>query len=183
MDGRFVPNLGLGLPVVEAVRRGTSLPLEVHLMIEQPERYVDAFARAGADTIIVHQEASLHLHRTVQLIRQVGKKGGVALNPATPAGVLEEIVEALDVVLVMTVNPGFGGQPFIASMLTKIHVISQLLQARQASCELAVDGGIDIHTAPSAIAAGARVLVAGTAIFGDKDGPGAGLRRLMQVCR
>jgi ribulose-phosphate 3-epimerase len=181
MDGRFVPNISLGLPIVEAMRRGTSLPLEMHLMIVEPERYVDAFMHAGADVVIVHQEATPHLHRTVEQIKQLSKKAGVALNPSTPASTLEDLIEELDVLLVMTVNPGFGGQRFISSMLPKIQRARQLLQRYQAACELEVDGGIDVHTAPLAVHAGADVLVAGTAIFGDKDGPRAGLQRLMQV--
>ena len=181
MDGRFVPNISLGLPIVEAMRRGTSLPLEMHLMIVEPERYVDAFMHAGADIVIVHQEASPHLHRTVQQIKQLSKKAGVALNPSTPTGTLEDLIEELDILLVMTVNPGFGGQRFIRSMLPKIQRARQLLQQCHADCELEVDGGVDVHTAPLAVQAGADVLVAGTAIFGDKDGPRAGLQRLMQV--
>ena len=181
MDGRFVPNISLGLPIVEAMRRGTSLPLEMHLMIVEPERYVDAFMHAGADIVIVHQEASPHLHRTVQQIKQLSKKAGVALNPSTPTGTLEDLIEELDILLVMTVNPGFGGQRFIKSMLPKIQRARQLLQRGHADCELEVDGGVDVHTAPLAVQAGADVLVAGTAIFGDKDGPRAGLQRLMQV--
>ena len=181
MDGRFVPNISLGIPIVEAMRRGTSLPLEMHLMIVEPERYVDAFIDAGADLVIVHQEATPHLHRTVQRIKQLGKKAGVGLNPSTPTGTLEDLIEALDVLLVMTVNPGFGGQRFIESTLPKIQRARQLLQSCHADCELEVDGGIDVHSAPLAVHAGADVLVAGTAIFGDRDGPKAGLQHLMQV--
>ncbi len=181
MDGHFVPNISVGIAVVEAVRRGTALLLETHLMIEQPERYIEPFAIAGSDTIIVHAEVSPHLHRTVQLIKGVGSKAGVALNPSTPAGVLEDIVEELDLILVMTVNPGFGGQRFIESSLRKIRKIRHLLHERHVPCELAVDGGIDVQTVPLAIDAGADVLVAGTAVFGDSEGPEAGLRRLMQA--
>ncbi len=182
MDGYFVPNISLGIPIVEAVRQGTSRPLEAHLMIGQPERYVEAFANAGSDIIIVHQESSPHLHRTIQLIKQLGKKAGVALNPSTPANTLEDIIEQVDLVLVMTVNPGFGGQSFIQSMLGKIRKVRQLLQERHPACELEVDGGINLHTAPLVVEAGADVLVAGTAIFGDREGPGAGLQRLRQIC-
>jgi ribulose-phosphate 3-epimerase len=181
MDGRFVPNISLGLPIVEAMRRGTSLPLEMHLMIVEPERYVDAFIHAGADIVIVHQEATPHLHRTVQQIKQRSKKAGVALNPSTPTGTLEDLIEELDILLVMTVNPGFGGQRFIESMLPKIQRARRLLQQCHADCELEVDGGVDVHTAPLAVHAGADVLVAGTAIFGDKDGPKAGLLRLIEA--
>jgi ribulose-phosphate 3-epimerase len=180
MDGRFVPNLSLGVPVVAAARRGTRRPLEVHLMIEAPENYIEAFSAAGADTLIVHQENSPHLHRTVQQIRSLGKRAGVALNPATAAAVLEAIVEQLDLVLVMTVNPGFGGQRFIAATLDKIRGLRGTLERRNPDCELEVDGGIAPETAPLVVAAGATVLVAGTSIFGDSAGPGAALRRLAQ---
>jgi ribulose-phosphate 3-epimerase len=183
MDGRFVPNISLGIPIVEAMRRGTSLPLEMHLMIQEPERYVEAFIRAGADIVIVHQEATPHLHRTVQLIKSHEKKAGVGLNPSTPTGTIEDILADIDLLLVMTVNPGFGGQRFIHSMLPKIQRAHHLLQQCNAHCELEVDGGVDLQTAPLAVSAGADVLVAGTAIFADKDGPKAGLLRLMQAIR
>ena len=178
MDGRFVPNISLGVPLVAAARRGTARPLEAHLMIEEPERYVEAFAQAGADTLIVHQENSPHLHRTLQRIQSFGKRAGVALNPATPGALLEEVIEQLDLVLVMTVNPGFGGQSFIAATLSKIRSVRQLLSHRNPDCELEVDGGIDVETAPQVVAAGATVLVAGTSIFGDPLGPAAAVRRL-----
>jgi ribulose-phosphate 3-epimerase len=181
MDGRFVPNLSLGMPIVEAMRRGTSLPLELHLMIQEPERYVEAFIRAGADIVIVHQEATPHLHRTIQLIKHHAKKAGVGLNPSTPTGTIDDILADIDLLLVMTVNPGFGGQRFIHSMLPKIRRAQHLLQQCNAHCELEVDGGVDIETAPLAVNAGADVLVAGTAIFADQDGPKAGLLRLMQA--
>jgi ribulose-phosphate 3-epimerase len=181
MDGRFVPNLSLGMPIVEAMRRGTSLPLEMHLMIQEPERYVEAFIQAGADIVIVHQEATPHLHRTVQLIKQHKKKAGVGLNPSTPTGTIEDVLADIDLLLVMTVNPGFGGQRFIHSMLPKIQRARHLLQQCNAQCELEVDGGVDLQTAPLAVHAGADVLVAGTAIFADREGPKAGLLRLMQA--
>jgi ribulose-phosphate 3-epimerase len=181
MDGRFVPNLSLGMPIVEAMRRGTSLPLEMHLMIQEPERYVESFIQAGADIVIVHQEATPHLHRTVQLIKHHAKKAGVGLNPSTPTGTIEDILADIDLLLVMTVNPGFGGQRFINSMLPKIQRARQLLQQCHVQCELEVDGGIDAQTAPLAVKAGADVLVAGTAIFADPNGPKAGLLRLMQA--
>jgi ribulose-phosphate 3-epimerase len=183
MDGRFVPNISLGIPIVEAMRRGTSLPLEMHLMIQEPERYVESFIRAGADIVIVHQEATPHLHRTIQLIKGHEKKAGVGLNPSTPMGTIEDIVADIDLLLVMTVNPGFGGQRFITSMLPKIQQARQLLQRCNAHCELEVDGGIDSQTAPLAVQAGADVVVAGTAIFADAAGPQGGLRRLMQAVR
>ena len=181
MDGRFVPNLSLGMPIVEAMRRGTSLPLEMHLMIQEPERYVEAFIQAGADIVIVHQEATSHLHRTIQLIKNHAKKAGVGLNPSTPTGAIEDIREDIDLLLIMTVNPGFGGQRFIHSMLPKIQRARQFLQQCNTHCELEVDGGVDRQTAPLAVQAGADVLVAGTAIFADKEGPKAGLLRLMQT--
>jgi ribulose-phosphate 3-epimerase len=181
MDGRFVPNISLGLPVVEAMRRGTALPLEMHLMIQEPERYVEAFIKAGADVVIVHQEATPHLHRTIQLIKSHEKKAGVGLNPSTPTATVEDIITDIDLLLVMTVNPGFGGQRFITSMLPKIQRARHLLQQCNVPCELEADGGVDVQTAPLAVNAGADVLVAGTAIFADKDGPKAGLLRLMHA--
>jgi ribulose-phosphate 3-epimerase len=181
MDGRFVPNISLGLPIVEAMRRGTSLPLEMHLMIQEPERYVEAFIQAGADLVIVHQEATPHLHRTVQLIKTHQKKAGVGLNPSTPTATIEDLIADIDVLLVMTVNPGFGGQRFITGMLPKIQRARHLLQQCNAHCELEVDGGVDAQTAPLAVKAGADVLVAGTAIFADQGGPKAGLLRLIQA--
>lgn len=178
MDGHFVPNLSFGLPVARAVRRATELPLAAHLMIEQPERYLAAFVEAGASMIIVHQEVSPHLHRTIQRIRALGARPGVVINPGTPPWVLEEIVEGVDLVLVMTVNPGFGGQDFIPEMVDKVRRTANLLHERNPGCELAVDGGVDARTAPAVVAAGANVLVAGSAIFGHPDGPAAGLREL-----
>jgi len=183
MDGQFVPNISLGVPVVEAIRRATSIPLETHLMIQQPERYVETFVRAGADHVIVHQEASPHLNRTVQSIKRLGKKAGVALNPSTPAVMLEEVLDDLDLVLIMTVNPGFGGQHFVDQTLRKIGQVRVQLDARNRACELEVDGGIDIETVPKVVEAGARVLVAGTSIFARPGGPEAGLKSLLRaVC-
>jgi len=183
MDGQFVPNISLGVPVVEAIRRATSIPLETHLMIQQPERYIETFVRAGADHVIVHQEASPHLNRTVQSIKRLGKKAGVALNPSTPAVMLEEVLDDLDLVLIMTVNPGFGGQHFIDQTLRKIGQVRVQLDARNRACELEVDGGIDIETVPQVVEAGARVLVAGTSIFARPGGPEAGLKSLLRaVC-
>jgi ribulose-phosphate 3-epimerase len=183
MDGRFVPNISLGMPIVEAMRRGTSLPLEMHLMIQEPERYVEAFIGAGADIVIVHQEATPHLHRTVELIKHHAKEAGVGLNPSTPVGTIEDLLADIDLLLVMTVNPGFGGQRFIHSMLPKIQRARHVLQQRNAHCELEVDGGVDHRTGQLAVNAGADVLVAGTAIFADADGPKAGLLRLIQAIR
>jgi ribulose-phosphate 3-epimerase len=163
------------------MRRGTSRPLEMHLMIQEPERYVEAFIQAGADIVIVHQEATPHLHRTIELIKRHAKKAGIGLNPSTSTGTIEDLLADIDLLLVMTVNPGFGGQRFIHSMLPKIQRAHHLLRQRHAPCELEVDGGVDLQTAPLAVQAGADVLVAGTAIFADPHGPKAGLLRLMQA--
>jgi len=181
MDGHFVPNITVGPLVVEAVRRVTRLPLEAHLMIENPDRYVADFATAGADLIIVHQEVSPHLQRIVQHIKDLGKRAGVAINPATPVMVLEEILECLDLVLVMTVNPGFGGQEFIPGTLPKLRRVRQMLAQRGLACDLEVDGGIHAVTAPLVVAAGANVLVVGNAIFGDGEGVAAAMRRLRRA--
>jgi ribulose-phosphate 3-epimerase len=169
MDGHFVPNLTVGPPVVQALHRVTELPLHVHLMMEAPERYVEAFSHAGANSLTVHVETCPHLHRTVQQIKELGCRAGVTLNPATPTACLQEIVPYVDLVLVMTVNPGFGGQKFIAGMLPKIRQVRAMLDARNPEAELAVDGGIDPDTAPLVVRAGATVLVAGSAIFGQED--------------
>jgi len=178
MDGAFVPNLTMGPLVVEALRRAAALPLEVHLMIREPERHLEAFANAGADALIVHVETCPHVHRTVQRIKELGLKAGVALNPGTPARWLHEVLPDLDLALVMTVNPGFGGQAFVPSMLDKVAKVRGWIQKRAPGCELEVDGGIDAQTAPRAVAAGADVLVAGTAVFGHAAGAAAGLERL-----
>jgi ribulose-phosphate 3-epimerase len=178
MDGRFVPNITVGPLVVEAVRRHTTLPLEAHLMIVEPERYVADFASAGADLIIVHQEVSPHLHRTVQQIKDLGKRAGVAINPATPLAMLQEILNDVDLVLCMTVNPGFGGQSFIQSTLGKIERLRAMIALHGAQCDLEVDGGIHAQTAPLVVRAGANVLVAGSAVYDDPEGVGAGIARL-----
>jgi ribulose-phosphate 3-epimerase len=181
MDGHFVPNITFGPVVVKWLRPVTTIPLEVHLMIEAPERYLEDFARAGADTLIVHQEGAVHLHRTVQLIKQLGKKAGVVINPATPAGVLEEILPDLDLVLVMTVNPGFGGQRFIEETLPKLRKVRRMIDEVNPTCELEVDGGIDVETLPHVVAAGARVLVAGSAVFGNPAGVTESIRQLTEA--
>lgn len=180
MVGHFVPNMTIGPLVVAAIRPHTRLPLDVHLMIESPEKYVGAFADAGADIITVHQEACLHLHRVVQQIKQLDKKVGIALNPATPVGTLAEILPYVDLVLVMTVNPGFGGQSFIETMLPKIAALRALLGARElgSQIEIQVDGGINVDTAPRVVAAGARVLVAGSAIFNNQASIADAIQRL-----
>jgi ribulose-phosphate 3-epimerase len=170
MDGHFVPNITMGPMVVAAVRRVTQLPLDVHLMIAQPERYLEAFAQAGADHLYVHVETCPHLHRTLQQIRDLGKRAGVALNPATPVAALSEVLDLVDLVLIMSVNPGFGGQSFIPRSPARIAELRARLDAAASPALISVDGGIDLHTAPAVTAAGARVLVAGTAIF--KSGPG-----------
>lgn len=175
MDGHFVPNISIGPLIVEALRPVTDLTLEAHLMIEEPDRYLEAFAEAGVDGILVHQEGAVNLHRTIQHIRKLGKYPGVVINPATPASVLEEILPDVDLVLVMTVNPGFGGQQFINSTRGKIRKVRQMIDAINADCELEVDGGIDHATAPLAVEAGARVLVAGSAIFRAKGGIAAAM--------
>lgn len=169
MDGHFVPNITIGPLVVEAARKVTELPLDVHLMIENPDRYVPAFAEAGADIIVVHAEASVHLHRTVQLIRSLGKKAGVALNPATPLNHLDYVLADLDLVLLMTVNPGFGGQSFIEPCLDKIHSLRGMLDKRGLETELEVDGGVKTDNIRRIANAGADVFVAGSAVFGSPD--------------
>jgi len=169
MDGHFVPNLTIGPLVVAAVRKVTDLPLDVHLMIEAPDRYIADFASAGADLITVHQEAVPHLHRTVQLIKRLGKRAGVSINPATPVSTLDVILDELDLVLVMTVNPGFGGQGFIASGLAKIAALRREIDRRGLTVELEVDGGVKIDNIGRIAAAGADVFVAGSAVFGSAD--------------
>ncbi len=168
MDGHFVPNLTIGPPIVKAVRPLTQKPLDVHLMIEQPDRYLADFARAGADILTVHVEACRHLHRTVQAIRELGLKAGVTLNPATSLRMLEEILPYADLVLVMSVNPGFGGQSYIPTITAKIARLRAMLDAIDSSAELEVDGGIKAHNAGEVVQAGASVLVAGSAIFNDQ---------------
>ena len=168
MDGNFVPNITLGPVVVEAIRRHTSLPFDLHLMIDAPERYIAEFAAAGADTITVHAEACVHLHSVVQQIRAVGKRPSVAISPATPVSAIEEIIADLDQVLVMTVNPGFGGQAFIEAMLGKISRVRALIETRGMDVDLQVDGGISAATADAVARAGANVLVAGSAVYNDR---------------
>jgi ribulose-phosphate 3-epimerase len=165
MDGQFVPNITMGPVVVEAARRATSLPLDVHLMIAAPERYLADFAQAGADGLTVHVEACPHLHQTLQQIKALGKRAGVALNPATPAGAVAEVLGDADLVLAMTVNPGFSGQKFIASVLPKIRQVRGMIDARGLPVEIEVDGGIDPATGPQAAEAGATVFVAANAVF------------------
>lgn len=169
MDGHFVPNITIGPLVVDAVRKVTDLPLDVHLMIKNPDLYIPDFARAGADIITVHQEAVPHLHRTIQLIRSLGKKAGVSINPATPVSTLDVILEDLDLVLVMSVNPGFGGQSFIPSALGKIEALRREIDRRGLAVELEVDGGVKTDNIGTIASAGADVFVAGSAVFGTPD--------------
>ena len=171
MDGHFVPNLTIGPGVVKALRPHSAKPFDVHLMISPVDPFLDAFAEAGADIITVHPEAGPHLHRTIQLIKALGKKAGVSLNPATPAKMLDYVLEEIDLVLVMSVNPGFGGQSFIGSQLKKIEAIAKRVAKEGLAVELEVDGGVDPATARQCVDAGATVLVAGTAAF--RDGPRA----------
>ena len=169
MDGHFVPNLTMGPPVVKSLRKVAHVPLDVHLMIEEPDRFVEAFVQAGASSLTVHAEAVVHLHRTIQLIKSLGALAGVALNPATPVSALEEIAGDLDYVLVMTVNPGFGGQTFIPRSESKVRMVRDLLRRNGSTAPIEVDGGIDTTTAPRIVAAGADILVAGQAIFGSAN--------------
>ncbi|WP_217585649.1 ribulose-phosphate 3-epimerase [Lentibacillus saliphilus] len=169
MDGHFVPNITIGPLIVDAIRPVTSLPLDVHLMIEQPDTYIPAFADAGASIITVHQEACPHLHRTIQLIKSKGVKAGVVLNPATPAEMIKDILPEVDMVLVMTVNPGFGGQAFIHSAITKIEQIAKWRKEKGLTFDIEVDGGVTSETAKLCTDAGANILVAGSAVFNKKD--------------
>lgn len=183
MDGHFVPNITIGPLVVDAVRKVTDMPLDVHLMIENPDQYIPDFAKAGADIITVHYEAVPHLHRTVQLIHSLGKKAGVSLNPATPVSSLEVILDELDLVLLMSVNPGFGGQAFIPSCLPKIEALRKEIDRRGLNIELEVDGGVKPSNIASIAGAGADVFVAGSAVFGTPDYQAtiAELRRLAEA--
>jgi len=178
MDGHFVPNILIGVPIVKSLRPVTKLPLETHLMIENPDLFLEAFATAGSNTLIVHWEDNANLHRTVHEIRRLGLKAGVASNPATPANVLTEILPDLDLVLVMTVNPGWGGQRFIESTVPKIAQVRQMIDDRGLSCELEIDGGVDAATAPRGVEVGADVLVAGSSIFNAKESVAAAMQRL-----
>lgn len=178
MDGHFVPNLSMGAPIVQSLRRVTHLPLEIHLMISDPDFFLDEFVEAGSDSFLVHWEGNANLHRTIQRIKALGKRAGVVINPATPAAVLEEILHDVEQVLIMTVNPGFGHQRFIPTTLPKIRRVRQMIEQFKSGCDVEVDGGIDAETAPLAAAAGANVLVAGTAIFGESEGVLAAMTRL-----
>jgi len=170
MDGMFVPNITFGPPVVAAIRKVTSLHLDAHLMIDDPDRYLDVFATAGADGITVHAEACTHLHRTVQAIKKLGKRAGVAINPATPLSAVEEIIADIDVLLLMSVNPGFGGQAFIDHSLDKLRRCRNLIDASGSPVDLEIDGGVDSQNAAAIVRAGARILVAGNAVYGHLSG-------------
>jgi ribulose-phosphate 3-epimerase len=183
MDGHFVPNLSMGAPVIRSLRRATRLPLEAHLMISNPDFFVDEFTQAGTDSFLVHWEGNNDVSRTVQRIKALGKHVGIAINPATPVAVLEEIMQELDQVLVMTVNPGFGHQHFLHTTLPKIRRAREMIDRIKPGCGLEVDGGIDAATASLAVAAGADVLVAGSAIFDDSEGVTAAMKRLRAATR
>ena len=178
MDGHFVPNISMGVPIVASLRRVTHLPLEIHMMITDPDFFLDEFSEAGSDSFLVHWEGNNNLHRTVQRIKALGKRVGVGINPATPAVVLEEIVQDVDQVLVMTVNPGFGQQHFIHSTLPKVRRVRQMIDELRPGCDLEVDGGIDATTAPLVVDVGANVLVAGSAIFSAKESIAAAMERI-----
>jgi ribulose-phosphate 3-epimerase len=178
MDGHFVPNISIGAPIVQSLRQVTRLPLETHLMISDPDLFLDEFAQVGSDSFLVHWEGNNNLHRTVQRIKALGKRVGVVINPATPATVLEEILQDVNQVLVMTVNPGFGHQRFIQTTLPKIRRVRQMIDEMKQDCDLEVDGGIDVTTAPLVVDAGANILVAGSAIFGEREGVIAAMNRL-----
>jgi ribulose-phosphate 3-epimerase len=183
MDGHFVPNISIGPPVVRSLRQVTPLPLDVHLMISDPLRYAPAFAEAGADILTVHVEATPHLHRVLQRIRGLGVRPGVSLNPATPAATIGEILNDVELVLVMTVNPGYGGQTFIEHTLRKIAQVREMLDSAGSAAELEVDGGIGPQTAERAVAAGATVLVAGTSVFGAPEGVPAAVSAIRQAAQ
>ena len=171
MDGNFVPNISFGIPVIESLRKVSGMVFDVHLMIAEPELYIEKFAAAGADIITVHAEATAHLHRAVQQIKEAGKRAGVALNPSTPLDVVEYILDDMDMILLMTVNPGFGGQKYIPAMTEKIRRLKKMLDGR--SVELEIDGGVGLNNLKETLDAGANVIVAGSAVFGQEDIAGA----------
>jgi len=178
MDGHFVPNLSMGAPIVQSLRRVTRLPLETHMMISDPDFFLEEFVQAGSDSFLVHWEGNNNLHRTIWKVKELGRKVGVVINPATPASVLEEILPDVDLVMVMTVDPGFGHQHFLRSTLPKIKRVREMIDSLHRRCELEVDGGVDQETAPLAYAAGADVFVAGSSIFGDIAGVTASMNQL-----
>lgn len=180
MDGHFVPNLSMGPVIAQAVKRSCKLPVETHLMVTNADRFIEPFAKAGSDILIVHVESDFHLDRTLREIRSLGCKAGVCINPATPVWTLEEVLPLVDLVLVMTVNPGFGGQKYLPSTEGKIRALRRMIDQRGGGIDLEVDGGIDPATAPRAVLAGADVLVAGTAVFGAQGGAAGGMRALLE---
>jgi ribulose-phosphate 3-epimerase len=182
MDGHFVPNLTLGPAVVKAVQRSTSLPIDVHLMIEEPDRFLDAFIDAGASWISVHVESAVHLQRTIACLRSRGVRPGVVLNPATPLSTLDEILDEIDYVLLMSVNPGFGGQAFLPAILGKVRRLRRIVQERGLKVQIEVDGGVDASNVRSLVEAGAELLVAGSAVFGKGDAESSA-RRLVELCQ
>jgi ribulose-phosphate 3-epimerase len=181
MDGMFVPNLTLGPMVVEAIRRATTLPLDVHLMIDEPRRYIARFRDAGADWLTIHLEADRHPHRTLSEIRELGARAGLALNPGTPVALVEDLVDQLDLLLVMSVNPGFGGQRFIETALSKLRQAKQLVHTRNPACELEVDGGLKLANAPAVAQAGATVIVAGSFVYLGGESPEANIAALRRA--
>lgn len=180
MDGRFVPNISFGLPVIKAIRKATEKVCDVHLMIEEPEKYTEAFKEAGADILTVHVEACRHLHRNLQQIRSLNMKAGIAINPHTPLSAIEEVLPMADLVCVMSVNPGFGGQQFIPSTLKKIQLLKEMIRSTGSSARIEVDGGVTVENAPSIIASGADVLVAGNTVFSAAD-PAATIKLLKGI--
>jgi len=180
MDGHFVPNITIGPPVVKSLRKATKLPLDCHLMIENPDRYIPAFLDAGADWISVHQEACVHLHRVLEMIKHGGARAGVVINPATPVGAITEVLEMIDYVLVMSVNPGFGGQKFIPGSLEKVKKLVAIRQALNLDFDIEIDGGVSLETLPEIVRAGAEILVAGNAVFGSGDAK-LNTQRLLQA--
>ncbi|MDY7019455.1 MAG: ribulose-phosphate 3-epimerase [Chloroflexota bacterium] len=181
MDGHFVPNITIGAPVVSSIRSLTGLPLDVHLMIEHPEQYISDFTASGADIITIHVEACIHLHRTIECIKEMGKQAGVALNPATPLHSIEEILPYVNLILIMSVNPGFGGQVFIPQTLSKITRLRKMLDKRNLEAELEVDGGITADNAPHIVEAGSTVLVAGASVFKAQEGVSQALRKIREA--
>ena len=180
MDGHFVPNITIGLPVVRSLRKATKLVIDTHLMIDEPGRYAVEFVKAGADMVSVHVEADEHLHRTLTAIRSAGAKSGIAINPATPLGALDEALQFADFVLLMSVNPGFGGQSFIPESVVKVRRLRQMIIDRGLNTRIEIDGGIDEHNAATVVDAGAEILVAGSAVFG-KDDPAAAVRAMLEA--
>ena len=182
MDGQFVPNITLGANIVSAIRPVTKLPLDVHLMVQAPERFIEDFAKAGSDIITVHQESTVHIHRAMQMIKNCGVKAGVVINPGTPVSAIEEVLPLADLVLIMTVNPGFGGQAFISECLTKVERLNELRKEKGYTYEIEIDGGVDDKTAPLCVKAGADVLVAGSYVYNSPD-VGERIKKIREVTR